>query len=65
MKEQLASTLLEHMDLPKEYARKQYESLLKQYNLCSDSLTLEQLREVLADHLQNVLLELKEKGDCA
>lgn len=62
---QFASTLMEHMDLPKEYAQKQYRELLAQYGFHPESITLDQLREILADHLQNVLVELKEKGDCA
>ena len=61
---QLASTLMEHMDLPQEYAQKQYNDLRAQYGANPESRTLDQLRDILADHLQTVLLELKEKGDC-
>ncbi|MBL7669983.1 MAG: hypothetical protein JNM39_05820 [Bdellovibrionaceae bacterium] len=65
----LVSSLVEHMDshldYPKECAAKQFEVLLSKYGCHADTLTLEQLREIVGDHLQNVLIELKEDGSCA
>ncbi len=65
----LVSSLVEHMDsqldYPKECATKQFEELLNKYGCHADTLTLDQLREIVGDHLQNVLIELKENGSCA
>lgn len=44
------------------YFSQQFELLLKKHNLDIDTLNTDQLREVVASLLQDVLLELKEKG---
>jgi hypothetical protein len=43
------------LDYPKECATKQFEELLNKYGCHADTLTLDQLREIVGDHLQNVL----------
>lgn len=46
-------------DLPNDLLNSELKSLIQRKNLCEDHLTLDQLRELLADYLQDVLLEVK------
>ena len=56
---QLFNTVIGATDLPNEPIRKELESLLLAAGKTPETLTLEDLREVLADYLQTVLLETK------
>ncbi len=64
-KENLILSLIDHMetelDYPKDCSMKQFDLLLKSYRQCPETLTLDALRELVADHLQNVLVELKDQ----
>jgi len=56
---QLFNTVIGATDLPSDPVRKELENLLLAAGKTPESLTLEDLREVLADYLQTVLLETK------
>jgi len=64
LKENLVYSIVEHMDselkYPKTEGLKEIEALLTQYGCNPDTVTLDQLREIVGDLLQNTLLELKE-----
>ena len=56
----LLQTLVEATGLPKEYAEKEFNRILNEHQITPENLTLEQVRMVLAELLQDVLLEAKE-----
>ena len=55
----LFDILIRLSGLPADPAQKELERLLKEATLNPDSVSLEQLREVLAGYLQDVLCEAK------
>ena len=55
----LFNTIIGATDLPNEPVRRELEGLLLAAGKSPETLTLEDLREVLADYLQTVLLETK------
>lgn len=54
---ELINTVVAATGLPEDFARNELYSLLAQKNLSPESLSLEELREVLADLLQSLILE--------
>lgn len=61
MKNPMLTDLIENCGLPQEMISKEVHHLIKSHGFSEDSLTLEQLREVMADYMQNILLDLKEE----
>lgn len=57
--EVLCSKLIDETSLPKDFAEKEFFDLLQQYGLSQNTLTLDDLREVLADYVQDLFLEMK------
>lgn len=57
MKTQVAQDVIELSGLPADFAQGELEALLTKKGYSPDTLTLEQLREVLADLLQDLILE--------
>lgn len=57
----LVKTLIEATDLPNDSLSKEFDRLLASHGTNSDQVTLEQLREIMADYLQTILLETKEE----
>lgn len=55
----LAKTLIEATGLPEDPVKRELDSLLSQHGKDAANLTLEELREVMADYLQSVFLELQ------
>lgn len=45
--------------LPQEPVAKEFQALLERYGKNPDSLTMEELREVMAEYLQIVFLEMQ------
>ncbi len=56
---QLIETIVHSTDLPEEPLDRELKSLIKKAGMTPESLTLDQLRSVLADYLQEVLLDAK------
>lgn len=61
MGEQLFQTLIEATGLPQSSVEKELTNLLVKFEKHPETLTLEELREVMADYLQTVFLELHNK----
>jgi len=57
----LFKTVVSATGLPETSVSRELEGLLGQAGISSSEMTLEDLRQVLADYLQDVLLELKEE----
>ena len=57
----LINFVVENTGLPAEPVHRELNGLLEKHGVNPDSMTLEDLREVLADYLQDVFLELQEK----
>ncbi|MCB0411096.1 MAG: hypothetical protein KDD22_01135 [Bdellovibrionales bacterium] len=55
----LVNTLVECVGLPQDYTRSALEGLLEKNNVNSENLTLDDLRPLLAQLVQEVLLECK------
>ncbi len=55
----LAKTVIEATGLPQEPVEKEFNALLAKYGKTPETLTLEELREVMADYLQIVFLEMQ------
>lgn len=56
MEAQWVDLIIESTGLPKDFARSRLETLLHQAGFDPDHATLEQIREVLADLLQDLIL---------
>lgn len=61
MGERLFQTLVEATGLPQNPVEKELTSLLIKFEKHPDTLTLDELREVMADYLQTVFLELHDE----
>lgn len=61
MGERLTEKVLEHTGLPKEIIEKEFNTLLAKFGKSPESLTMDELREVMAEYLQLVFLELQEE----
>lgn len=57
----LINFVVENTGLPADPVRRELDGLLEKHGVNPDTMTLEDLREVLADYLQDVFLELQEK----
>lgn len=60
MGETIAKTVIQATGLPQEPVKKELEGLAAAHGKSLETLTLEELREVMADYLQTVFLELQE-----
>ena len=58
----LLETLIHGTGLPDQGLRNEMNGLLAKNGKSPESLTIDDLREVLADYLQDVMLEMKERG---
>lgn len=56
MEARMLDLIIESTGLPKDYARKRLETLLHEAGFDPDSATLDQIRIVLADLLQDLIL---------
>lgn len=58
----LFETIIDETNLPDPVISNEFTSLLEKHGKNPDTMTLEDLREVLASYLQEVFLEVKEVG---
>lgn len=58
----LTDTLIEATGLPQDPVEREFNKLLERYGKTHEELTLEELREVMADYLNLVFLELAEEN---
>jgi hypothetical protein len=66
MGNQLVNTVLEATGLSRDDIENEFIALLNKFEKSPETLTLEELREVMAEYLQTVFLELvteNKKGD--
>lgn len=57
----LAKTVIEATGLPQDSVEKEFNTLLERFGKSPETLTMEELREVMAEYLQMVFLELHEE----
>lgn len=57
----LTQELIAATGLPKDPVEREFNKVLERYGKSQDELTLEELREVMAEYLQIVFLELIEE----
>ncbi|MGZ3773738.1 MAG: hypothetical protein ACXVCY_06860 [Pseudobdellovibrionaceae bacterium] len=57
----LTKTVIEKTGLPPEMIEKEFNTILAKFGKNPESLTVEELREVMAEYLQLVFLELQEE----
>ena len=60
MAAKLLKEISENTGLPQEMVTLELDKLLKQAGLNKEKVTLDEIREVLANYLQDVILEAKE-----
>lgn len=53
--------IIENCGLPKEMITKELSQIILKNGYSEENITLEQMREVMADYIQTVFLELKEE----
>lgn len=63
MGQELFEMLMAGTGLPDQGLRNEMMALMKRHGKSVDSLTMDDLREVLADYLQDVLLEVKNRPE--
>lgn len=61
MGETLAKTVIAATGLPQDPVEKEFNALLEKHGKTPENLTLEELREVMAEYLQMVFLELHDE----
>ena len=59
--QKLIQEVCSHTDVPEELLSTELKNLLQKRDFCEEHLTLDQLRELLAEYLQDVLLEVKKE----
>lgn len=59
----LAKTVIAATGLPQDPVEKEFQNLLAKNGKESENLTLEDLREVMADYLQTVFLEMQRESE--
>lgn len=59
MGKELFETVVTHTGLPENAIRDEFSVLLAKHGKSVESLTLDDLREILADYLQDILVEAK------
>lgn len=57
----LTKTVIEKTGLPQDLIEKEFNAILEKFGKSPESLTIEELREVMAEYLQLVFLELQEE----
>lgn len=57
----LTKTVIEKTGLPQDLIENEFNALLDKFGKNPESLTMEELREVMAEYLQLVFLELQEE----
>ena len=57
----LVKTVVESTGLPQDSVEKELNSLLERLGKSPETLTMEELREVMAEYLQMVFLEIHEE----
>jgi hypothetical protein len=62
MKKNIVSTVVAATGLPTSPVEKELMSLIAQNKKSADDLSLDELREIMADYLQTVFLELAEES---
>ena len=62
MAKDLMQELIVATGLPQDPVEREFNKILERYGKNQDELTLEELREVMADYLQIVFLELAEEN---
>lgn len=60
MGNKLFHAVVEATDLPTDPVNNELTRILQQHGISPDTMTLDDLREVLADYLQDTILEAKE-----
>lgn len=58
MGDTLAKTVIAATGLPQEPVEREFNALLLKYGKDAESLTLDELREIMAEYLQLVFLEM-------
>lgn len=58
----LAQELIAATGLPQDPVEREFNKILERYGKSQDELTLDELREVMAEYLQIVFLELAEEN---
>lgn len=62
MEETLSKTVITATGLPQNLIEKEFNSLLSKYGKNPETLTLDELREMMAEYLQIVFLEIKKEA---
>ncbi|MBO9668274.1 MAG: hypothetical protein J7501_15845 [Bdellovibrio sp.] len=60
MSKELVETVVGATGLPQEPIQREFHSLLEKHGTTPEDLTLDDLREIMADYLNEVFLELAE-----
>lgn len=61
MGKELLTNVISNTGLPEDAVRREFSTLLEKNGLTESTLTLESLRVILADYLQDVFCEAQEK----
>ena len=56
----LTTSLIDATGLPKEPVEREFNALLAKHNLNPETLTMDELREVMSEYLQSVFMDLLE-----
>lgn len=59
--QKLIQEVCSHTDVPGDLLTTELKTLIEKRDFSEEHLTLDQLREVLAEYLQDILLEVKEE----
>lgn len=62
MEKTLSKTVIAATGLPHNLIEREFHSLLSKYGKNPETLTLDELREMMAEYLQIVFLEIKEEA---
>jgi plasmid stability protein len=61
MADSLFNTVIQATGLPEDSVEKELRALIAQHGKSPQDLTLDDLREILADYLQTIILESQDK----
>lgn len=61
MENPLLEKLVDQTGLPRNLIKQELSQILKHYGFSPDKITLDDLREVMAEYLQDTFIELKTK----
>ena len=59
MKSNMLDILIQYTDLPEDLIRSELKNLLKKSGISYEQVTLDQIRDILAQEMQDVILEAK------